>query len=177
MGHWALVKLAVSVLPRGGLREGVLRHVETCPACQTRLIGREDARRFLVQADQIGGLDGLWPAIRKAMDAGPASRPVVQGGAAYRTSSPPSRPKRRFLRWAAATGGLGGAVLAVLTILALVVPRSVDFAGAAESQSDPLRIVSASVGGRPAETYIIEIPEDRMILVWVEPRSEKGGQS
>jgi hypothetical protein len=153
-----------------------LRHVEKCPACQARLIGREDARRWLVQADQIGGLDGLWPAIRKAMDAGPAPRAVAQGGAAFLASSPPSRPKLRFLRWAAATSGLGGAALAILTILALVVPRGVDFAGAADPQHDSLRIVSASVAGQPAETYIIEIPENRMILVWIEPRSEKGGQ-
>jgi hypothetical protein len=177
MGHWALVKLAVSVLPRGGIREAILRHVDRCPACQARLIGRADARRWLVQADQVGGQDGLWPAVRKALDQATASRAAVQGSAAFRAAPPPPGPKSRALRWAAAAGGIGAAVLAVLTVLTLFLPRGVNLAEAADASPDPLRIVSASIGGGPAETYIIEIPEDRLVLVWFEPKSNRGESS
>ncbi|MBN1940156.1 MAG: hypothetical protein JW843_11250 [Candidatus Aminicenantes bacterium] len=177
MGHWALVKFAVSILPRGGIRDAVFGHVDRCPSCQARLVGREDARRWIVQAGQVGGLDGLWPAIRESLDSGPVPRPSVQGSAAFQAASPLHGPGSRLLRWAAAAGGVAAAVLAVAAVVTLVVPQGVDLAGAASPSPDSLRIVSASVGGRPAETYIIEIPEDRMVLVWFEPSASRGERS
>lgn len=176
MGHWAIIKSAVSILPRGRLREAVFRHVDACPACQARLIGREDARKCLVQADQIGGLDKIWPAVCTAIKAGPDPRLAVRGGTAFRAAAHP-RPKGRTLRWAAAAGGIAGAAAAIIFVTALIIPRGVNFAGAADPSPDPLRILSASIGGLPAETYIIPIPEDRMILVWFEPKPDKGERS
>jgi len=177
MGHWALVKLAVSVFPRGKVRDAVFRHVDRCPSCQARLVDREAARKWLVQADQLSGLDGIWPAVRKAMDMSPAPTAVAERGAAFLSAPPPSGPALRFLRWAAAAGGIVGAAALILLALSAFGPMGVDYAAGTVPPSDPLQIQSASIAGRPADAYVIEIPEDRMILVWVEPRPRKGGES
>ena len=174
MGHWALTKLAVRVLPRGKAREAVFRHIDRCPACQARLVGREDAKRFLVQGGDIGGLDGLWPAVHKARKAQSC---LAQESAARIVTSPSPDSGNRVLRWAVAVGGIGAAAVATLLILSVTSPRGVGFAAGAALPADSLRIQSASVAGKPAEAYIIEIPENRMILVWVEPKAEKGERS
>jgi len=174
MGHWALIKLAVRVLPRGRAREAVFRHIDRCSACQARLVGREEAKRWLVQAGDIGGLDGLWPSIRKAIKSQPC---LARESAARIETSPSPGAGSRILRWAAAAGGIGAATAATALILSLISPRGVGFASGAVPPADPLRIQSASIAGKPAETYIIEIPEHRMILVWVEPKAEKGERS
>lgn len=161
MGHWALVKLAVSVLPRGWSREAVLRHIDRCPTCRSRLVGPEEAQRVLIQAEDVGRLDGIWPSVEKEMRAKllPADRAFGQ------------RETRRgsaLLRWATAAGGIGGAVAVLLLALSVLVPRGVKYASGAAPPVGLLRISAASVAGGPAELYIIEVPEDRMILVWVD---------
>jgi len=165
MGHWALVKLAVSVSPRGWSREAALRHIDRCPSCRSRLAGLEEAQRVLIQAEDVGRLDEIWPSVAKPVPADPAfgQRETRRGA--------------RLLRWAAAAGGIGGAVAVILLALGVLVPRGVEYASGAAPPAGLLRISAASVAGRPAELYVVEVPEDRMILVWVEKQSEKGEHS
>jgi hypothetical protein len=167
MGHWALVKFAVLVLPRGRGREAVLRHIDRCPTCRARLVGMEEARRVLIQAENVGRLDEIWASVDKAMKA----KPVPAGRAFERRER---RRGSRLLRWAAAAGGIGGAVAVILLALGVLVPRGVDDASGAAPPADSLRIFTASIAGRPAELYVVEAPEDRMIFVWAEKQPEKG---
>jgi hypothetical protein len=164
MGHWALVKRMVSVLPRGGWRDALIRHAEGCPACRTRLAGRDEARGVLVQADQIGRLEKIWPFVEKGIS---------------RESRPAKRPRRgpRLWLWAAAAGGIGVAAAMGFLILGNGSSGGVERRFAAVPAADSLRILSASVAGRPADLYVVDIPEDRMTLVWMGQQPEKGERS
>jgi hypothetical protein len=168
MGHWALVKFAVSVLPRGRgrEREAAFRHIDHCPTCQERLVGLGEARRVLIQAENVGRLDEIWPSIDKAIKAKPA--PAAR---AFERSE--RRRGSRLWRWAAA-GGIAGAVAVILLALGVLAPRSVNYVSGAARPADSLRILTASGAGQPAELYVVEVPEDQMILVWVEKQSDKG---
>jgi len=169
MGHWVLVKFAVSVLPPGRGREAAFRHIDRCPACRERLVGLEEARRVLIQAENVGCLDEIWPFVDNEMKAHP-----VPAGRAFEKRE--RRRGSRLWRWAAAAGGIAGAVAVILLALGVLAPRSVNYASGAVPPTDSLRILSASVAGRPAELYVVEVPEDQMILVWVEKQSDKGDQ-
>lgn len=174
MGHWALVKLAVSLLPRGKWRDVLIRHAEDCPGCRTRLAGRNEARGVLVQAEDFGRPEKIRPRVELVL----SSEPITSGRPSV---SPASAGRRRSFpwRWAAVAGGIG--VAAAITLF-LLIPgdrlwRAAGPGVPAVPAADSLRILSARIADRPAELYIVDIPEDRMTLVWMGQQPEKGERS
>jgi hypothetical protein len=167
MGHWALVRFAVWAWPPGRWRDGIWRHIDRCPACQSRLAGLEEARRCLVRAEDVGRLDEIWPAVRrKVQSASPEPlAPVFR------------RTGNRIWRWGAAAAGIGWAAFLILSAVRFLGPGSGTIQARLEAVEKPLRIHYALVDGLPAETFIVDLPADRMVVVWVEKRAEKGGQT
>jgi len=173
MGHWALVKLAVWILPNGKRRDAIIEHVDGCPSCGARLAGRNEARGVLVKAEDVGGPENIWPRVEHVLN--------TESSASVRPSAIRISAGRRRLfpwRWAAVAGGI--CVAAAITLLVVPGVRLRRAAGPgfpAVPTSESLRILSASVAGRPAELYVVDVPEDRMTLVWFERQPEKGERS
>jgi len=161
LGHAEVVGILFRLVRFRRFRDRVWRHIDNCPSCQARLAGREDARRVLFRADDAGGLDGLWPAVRRAISA-ESTRPVP---ASAFTAAPAVR--RNAWRWAAAAGGLAAAALLtaglVRTFMSGTV-RSPNLPGA----NGGLRIEYARIAGEPAQTIIVHEKDPEMIIVWVE---------
>ena len=84
------------------------RHIEKCEACSSRLASREEARGILVQPEEVGPLDSLWPAVRSEILIKPV--PDLASNAGYRFS-------RSAWRWASAAAGLLVAVLATFWLV------------------------------------------------------------
>jgi hypothetical protein len=142
--------------------------MENCPECSARLAGREEVRRVLVQAEDLGGLDDIWPAVKRAM--GPAS------GAARSVETPLSRPALKnksvrpapAVRWAVVGSGLAlAAALLVGTVRYLGHPGA-SGAGDSIAETNGFILHSARIENEPANTYIINPPDDGMVVVWVE---------
>jgi len=168
MGHWALVRFVVRGWPlAGGGRGGIWRHMDRCPSCQSRLAGLEETRRCLVRPEDVGRLDGIWPEVRRKVCSAP---PEPLAPVFHRMGNP-------FWRWAGAAAGIGFA--AFLTFAAVRFFQSGNGAVQArlDAAGEPLRIHYARVDGHPAETFIVDLPADRMVIVWVAKRSEKEGQT
>jgi anti-sigma factor RsiW len=168
MGHSGIVELLYRILPVPAWKSGLARHMENCPACSARLAGRDEVRRVLVQAEDLGGLDDVWPAVKRALG------PVAGGGRP--NAIPLSRPALKnksvrpapAVRWAAAGCGLVlAAALLVGTVRYLGHPGA---SGAGDSLAETSGFIlhSARIENEPANTYIIHPQDDGMVIVWVE---------
>jgi hypothetical protein len=162
MGHWALVRFAVMVRPAGSGRGWIWSHIDRCPACRARLASREEARRLLVQAGDVGRLDGIWPAVLKSVGA---VSPNPGGTVTIRSAR---RAGDRLWRWGAALTGIGCAAVLIMIIVRSLLPTGDILSSSTGSAGEMLRIHYARINGRPAETFIIDVPEDDMVVVWVE---------
>jgi hypothetical protein len=82
-----------------------------------------------------------------------------------------------FWRWAAAVAGIGCAAFLTFAAVRFLGSGTETIQARIEAAGAPLRIHYARVDGHPAETFIVDLPADRMVVVWVAKRSEKGGQT
>jgi hypothetical protein len=163
MSHSGTVKLLYRIVPLRIVRSRLAEHAERCPACAAWLADRDEVRRILVDAAGLGRLKDIWPAVRSSGLA---------------TSPPPIEADSRILRrgrgedgpkWgrlvAASAGIAAAAVLAVFTVSyfgAGIVQRS------APAVQAGFQLHYARVDQRPANTFTVELPEDRMVLIWFE---------
>jgi len=154
MGHSGILDVLVRVLPLAVWKAAVVRHMEECPSCRRRLAGREEVRRLLVQAEDLGDLSGIWPSVRRRL--GSARRDVRAGAASHRSL---------LWRWTAALGGSAAAALLIIGLLG--------YLGTPEPGGGPdgsgFRLAYARIGGRPAGTVVFQPADADMIVVWVEP--------
>lgn len=172
MGHWALVKLGVRVLPGGKWRNALIEHVDGCPSCRARLVGRDEARSLLVQAEDVGGPETIWLRIDQVLRA-----ESVASEKPSTARAPARRDRASWWRWAAAAGGIGFAAAIVFFIAGDMLRRGTPAGFPPPPALDSLRIISARVAGRPADIYVVHVPEGRMNLVWMESQQEKGERS
>lgn len=161
LGHSEVVGFLFRLVRFRGLRDGLARHIEGCPACQRRLASREDARRVLFRVSDAGGLDALWPAVRLAIASG-EGRPAAAEALAVRAPAP-----RTGWRWAAAAGGFAAACAVVFSLVRFFLsgPGPVQ-AGA--DRPDLFRLYSATIAGEPAQAIVVQERNPDMVIVWVE---------
>jgi len=170
MAHWAFVKLAVTMRLPAGFRDRLWAHIDRCPSCQARLAGREETRRLLVQASDVGRLDRIWPAVRKSIRGIDRNAPET-----FSLRSAGRAGGDRISRWAAAAAGVG--IAAFLTVSAVRYLRGIPEAASGGARSEnAIQIHYAWIGGRPADTFIVKPPDAGFIVVWVEKRSDQGGE-
>jgi hypothetical protein len=155
MSHSGIVDGLYRLIPFRAVRGRLAAHAETCPACGRRLAGREEVKRVLVGAADLGRLDDIWPAVRK----GAAGR----RSAGAKTAGPASR----LWRLAAAAGGLAAAVFVTVFAVRYFGAGANGAAIPAES-GDGFQLHYARIDERPADTFIVQSSGDNIVLVWVE---------
>jgi hypothetical protein len=137
-------------------------HIERCPRCQSRLVSREEAGALLVRAGDIGGVENLWPGVRRELEK------------AVRQDHPARSRSRRRLAWAwgAAT------VLAAVTGLWLL-RRDSRISGLPASNlpgPDRFELEYVRIGGETANAYVYQPQNSDMVLVWAGKSSQGGEQ-
>jgi hypothetical protein len=167
MGHWALVRFAVRICPPRGGRSRIWRHIDRCSTCQSRLAGLEETRRCLVRPEDVGRLDRIWPEVSRKV-CSTAAEPLVP--LIRRTGN-------RIWRWGAAVAAIGCAAFLTFAAVRFLGSGTGAVQARLDAAGESLRIHYARVDGHPAETFIVDLPADRMVVVWVAKRSEKEGQT
>lgn len=163
MSHSGTINLLYRIIPLRIVRSRLAEHAERCPACAARLADRDEVRRIMVDAASLGRLKDIWPAVRSSalVNSGP---PLVADSRILRRGRGEAGP--RWGRLAAATVGIAAAAsLAAFTVSyfgAGIVQRG------APAASAGFKLHYARVDQRPANTFTVELPEDRMVLIWFE---------
>ena len=138
---------AVPVRP---FRDWLIRvHMDRCPGCQARLLGRDEARSLLVAPDQVGDVADLWRRI------GREARPAIV-----------SRPRRGTMAWQWA---LAVSVAAVIALAGFWLLREAGRPGlemAAAAPADRFQIDYVNVGGEPAQTFVYQPQGSDTVYVW-----------
>jgi hypothetical protein len=165
MGHTDRILWLARLVPFGAWKDALLgRHFERCPECAARLATREEARRILVGAADVGDLEGIWPAVRAAITARGPRIPV-----AVRTRVP-------AWRWAAAAAGLGLAVFLTLTAVRFFQPgrglAGFEIASVAASEIDSgsapgdVQLGYVRIDNEPARTIVYKPHDSNLVLIW-----------
>jgi anti-sigma factor RsiW len=144
------------LIPFQAVKARLAAHAESCPACAARLAGIEEVRRVLVRAADLGRMNDIWPAVRsravgeRRLPAGDAARARV------------GRGKPRAWRFAAASLGFLAAVFVTAWLI-----RYLGGPGGSVASEEGFRLHYARVERRAADTFVVQSPQDGMVLVWV----------
>ncbi len=142
-----------AALPLKPLRNGLIRvHMDRCPRCQARLLGREEARRLLVAPGQVGDAAVLWRRISRE--------------AAAAASAPAPGPKGGLLAWTWAPTVAAAAVVALAGFWLLRQADRPDLAAGAVAPADRFQIDYVNVGGAPARTFVYQPQGSDTVFVW-----------
>lgn len=142
-----------AALPLRPLRDWLIRvHMDRCPRCQARLLGREEARRLLVGPDQVGDTAELWRRI--SLRAGRAA------------SASASRPGGGTIAWQWAMAVSTVAVIAVAGFWLLKETGRPGFDVASVPPAERFRIDYVNVGGAPAQTFVYQPQGSDTVFVW-----------
>ncbi len=139
----------------------VRSHMERCPVCQSRLAGREEARRVLVRPVDLGGLEPFWSKVKSGITAPDVPRRSPAGGKALRGPL-----------FAAAAATALAVVLGVWFFRGFTIENAPPIVPAEQK----FEVDYVRVDGRPADSYIVRSREPKMTLVWAGKRA-KGGLS
>jgi len=161
LGHVKVVGGLFRAVPVRSWKERLGRHIERCPVCQARLASREESRRFLYQTHDVGGLDGLWPAVRRAIGR---SAPVLARNALAPPGPVRLRPGRR---WAAAFGGFAAAAVLTAGLIRALMTGPGSSTVTREAGGE-FRLHYAQIAGEPAQTFVFHDPDEKMVIVWVD---------
>lgn len=164
MSHSGIVELLYRIIPLRMVRSRLAAHAERCPACSLRLADRDQVKRVLVAASDLGRLRDIWPAVRgKASANGPV--PLETNSRALRRAGRGSSAPKWGRLAAAAAGGAAAFLLTAFTV-------GYFGAGSVRKSAPSVRagfeLHYARVDQKPANTFTVEFPEDRMVLIWFE---------
>lgn len=152
MAFCRTVELLYEAVPLRRLRDWLIRtHMETCPACQARLLSRDEARGLLVAPDQVGDPQALWRRIASA-----AARPAG-------LADPSPAPAGAIWRWAAAT-----VVASVLAVSGFWLLRESGRSGLDMRAAGRFEISYVNVGGTPAQTFVYQPQGSDTVFVWAQ---------
>lgn len=147
------VDLLYAAVPLRPFRDWLIRaHMERCPACQERLLSREEARGLLVSREALGDPDGLWRRI--------------SAEAALRMSAAEARPARGVPAWRWASVAAAAAVVAVTGFWLLRQTGRSGFELSAAAPVDRFEIAYVNVGGAPAQTFVYQPQGSDTVFVW-----------
>lgn len=160
MSHSSFIDLVYRILPFHAWKDWLLRrHIENCPGCRLRLVSRDEARLLLVQADEVGDLGRLWPAIKERL--GGNRRYGEKGG----------RPKPALVRrWRLAAVGFAVLLIAIaVNLWFLRLPRtdiSKSGGGANTVEPEQVQIHYVKIENEPAQTFIFQPRDSNILIVW-----------
>ncbi len=163
MSHSGIVELLYRLVPLRVVRARLAAHAEKCPACAGFLADRDEVKQVLVAAADLGRLKDIWPAIRAGETADGPGTFKADPHVHYRSARTSARVWGRL---AAVGAGISAAV--IMTVF------TVDYFGAGSIQRNGpaarpgFELHYARIGPNPADTFVVESPEDRMVLIWFE---------
>ncbi len=150
MDFCRIAEALYDALPLRPFRDWLIRvHLDRCPRCQARLLGREEARGLLVAPDQVGEAAGLWRRI--ARQAGLAAVPKPRGGT-------------MAWQWA-----LSVSIVAVVALAGFWLLRETGRPVgelAVLAPVDRFQIDYVNVGGEPAQTFVYQPQGSDTVYVW-----------
>jgi hypothetical protein len=150
MDFCRIAEALYGALPLRFFRDWLIRaHMDRCPRCQARLLGREEAQGLFVTPDQIGDATDLWRRIARE-----AGRAAV------------ARPRGGTMAWQWA---LGVSTVAVLALAGFWLLRETGHPGgelAAIPPADRFQVDYINVGGEPAQTFVYQPQGTDTVFVW-----------
>jgi len=162
MRHSRWISFIYAFLPLHRWKDGLLSgHVEKCPECGARLASREEARRILVQAGDLGDVGGLWSAVcRKIRGAVP-------------DKIAPRRPVAfPVWRWGAAAAGFLGAAFLIFALIRSFRTPSAYGGDPVEYRSPEFQVHYVNIDNEPARTVVFKPADSRLVIVWAERNQE-----
>ncbi len=128
----------------------IRRHIQECPECQKKLAGVEEVKPFLIQEEEVGGLEGLWPEIKTKLSQEKRKK---------------LRPLRPRLRWAFRAVGLFVAIAAGIWLYRIF---TLDKSPLKESLVERFQINYIRIEDKPARAFLFQPHDSEMIFVWAE---------
>jgi len=145
------IKLFFFIIPSGRWRDLLIRrHIQKCPFCQIGLANVEEVKLFQVQEDEVGELEGLWPAVRARLSE---------------VQREERRFKKRGLRWAFAA-----ACLLLIAALGIWIYRGITFRKSPLENNwvERFKINYIRIEEKPASVFIFQPKDSDMVIVWAE---------
>jgi hypothetical protein len=166
MRHSEILIFLVGILPIRAWKAALLRrHIEKCVACGERLASKDEVRRLLVQAGDLGDLSGLWPAISERI-RGSRPAPASFARRALASKARVDGGRRRSLwRWAAAAAGMSLAVVLTLAVVRFL-QSPAPSGGLAGSETEQVQIHYVRIENEPARTFIFKPHDSDVVIVW-----------
>lgn len=160
MEHAKIIDFLYRILPVHSWKDRILGgHMDRCPACRGRLVSREDARRVLVQAEEIGDLEHLWPSIQNKL----ANKDKKEGMGMV---TKPAMVKM----WRLAAAGIAVLlVAAALNFWLLQKPRPEGTAasgGLGPAKTEQVQIHYVRIENEPAQTFVFQPRDSNIVIIW-----------
>jgi len=153
MAFCKMVDVIYAALPLRPLRAFLIRsHMESCPRCQARLLGRAEAEKLFVTSDRVGMPEALWERISSQAGRGMLVPEVLPA------------PAGAGWRWA--TAAATAAVVAVTGFWLLREIEKPGFGPGFVGAADRFQIDYVNVGGAPAQTYVYQPQGTDTVFVW-----------
>jgi len=158
MRHSRWISVVYALLPLNRWKDVLLRgHLEKCPECAARIASREEVRRILVQAGDLGDLGGLWPAVR---------RKIL--GAAFDKFAPQRPAAFPVWRWGAAAAGFLGAAFLIFALVRSFQTPPAYGGDALEFRSPEFQVHYVNIDNEPARTVVFKPVDSHLVIVWAE---------
>ncbi len=125
------------------------KHIQNCPACQENLASPEEIKSLLIQGEDVGGLEGLWPKVNMQL-----------------TKEKKKEKLFRLPRWAWA---VGAAFLLLAIVLGIWFYQLTPSGKTPEEDiTSPFKIKYIRIYDQPARTYLFQPHDSNMIIIWAE---------
>jgi hypothetical protein len=147
------VKVLSRVLPLRAWKGDILQHhIDRCPACQADLAGREEARDYVHQPEELHPSDSIWPAVEARI----RTIPQAPGRRAY--------PIGKLWKPITGIAAVAGALL--LIFIVSKPPRPADNPRPITPIED-FRLDSVEAWGKPAQALIYQARDSQITIIWV----------
>lgn len=142
------------IFPLKRWRDFLIRiHIQKCSLCQTRLAGVEDVKSVLIQENEVGNLEGLWPSVRRKLNK-------------------EEREERRIYkprwRWAFAVAVFLVVVISGIWFYHIFTPKK---SPSGEELVERFQINYIRIEEKPASAFLFQPKDSDMIFVWTEKNS------
>ncbi len=125
------------------------KHIQNCPACQENLASLEETKSLLIQEEEVGGLERLWPKVKLQLTK--------------------EKRKERLFRLPRWGWAVGAAFLLIAIVLGIWFYQLAPPGKTPEEDiTSPFQIKYIRIYDKPARTYLFQPQDSNMIIIWAE---------